>query len=193
MRRRVVLIVRHRSTSRVRRRTRPVSALKEERMYTRIAAALALTTSLLSAGAALAQEKLTLAHWVPPVHPLQVHGMEPWAESIKQATEGRVTIEIYPAQQLGAAADHYDMARDGIADISFISPGYQPGRFPIIDGGALPFHFTNAKAGVAAMTEWYKKYSDLEMGDVYFCMAVSHHPGTFHARSQILVPDDIKG
>ena len=38
------------------------------------------------------------------------------------------------------------MARDGIADVTYVSPGYQPGRFPIIDAGNLPFTMSNAKA-----------------------------------------------
>jgi TRAP-type C4-dicarboxylate transport system substrate-binding protein len=53
--------------------------------------------------------------------------------------------KIYPASQLGAAPDHYDMARDGIADISFINPGYRPGRFPTLAAAELPFDFANAK------------------------------------------------
>lgn len=159
-------------------------------MYTRTLAALAV--ALTTSTAALSAE-VTLAHWVPGTHPLQVLGMEPWAESIRQATSGRVDIKIYPAQQLGAAADHYDMARDGIADISFINPGYQPGRFPIMAAAELPFLFENAKGGVRALTEWYKPYAEEEMGDTYFCMALSHDPGTFHGKSQILVPEDIRG
>jgi TRAP-type transport system periplasmic protein len=159
-------------------------------MYTRTLAALAVT---LAASTAALGEEVTLAHWVPGSHPLQVLGMEPWAESIRQATEGRVDIKIYPAQQLGAAADHYDMARDGIADIGFINPGYQPGRFPIMAAAELPFLFANAKGGVRGLTEWYKPYAEQEMSDVYFCMALSHDPGTFHSKTQILVPDDVRG
>jgi len=30
------------------------------------------------------------------------------------------------------------MARDGIADITYVNPGYQPGRFPIIAIGQMP-------------------------------------------------------
>ena len=36
------------------------------------------------------------------------------------------------------------MARDGIADMTYINPGYQPGRFPIIGAGELPFLMANA-------------------------------------------------
>src|SRR5438132_13976957 len=84
---------------------------------------------------AAAQDKpvqLKLSHWVPPSHPLQ-KALEDWGGSIQKATNGSVTFTIFPSQQLGKAFDHYDMARDGIADVTYVSPGYQPGRFPIID------------------------------------------------------------
>ena len=29
------------------------------------------------------------------------------------------------------------MARDGIADLTYVNPGYQPGRFPVIAAGEL--------------------------------------------------------
>ena len=111
-----------------------------------IALAGMLAMSALMAGGALAED-LRLAHWVPAQHPLQPTGMEPWARSIAEASNGRLNITIFPAQQLGAASDHYDMARDGIADIAFVNPGYQAGRFPIIAHGEIPFHITNAKGG----------------------------------------------
>jgi TRAP-type C4-dicarboxylate transport system substrate-binding protein len=85
------------------------------------------------------------------------------------------------------------MARDGIADFAYINPGYQPGRFPIIAGASLPFLFSNAKGGSAAIDEWYRSYAAKEMKDVHFCFAFVHDPGTFHARKKILLPTDIKG
>jgi len=161
-------------------------------MYTKSLTAIALAFGLATSASA-AEVNLSLAHWVPGTHPLQTLGMEPWIKSINEASNGRIGVTIYPAQQLGAAADHYDMARDGISDISFINPGYQPGRFPIMSAAELPFNFANAKGGVRALTEWYKQYAEDEMSDVYFCMAISHDPGTMHGKEKILVPEDIKG
>ncbi|MCI5073853.1 TRAP transporter substrate-binding protein [Oricola sp.] len=161
-------------------------------MYTKTLTAVAFALGMASSVSA-AEVELSLAHWVPGTHPLQTLGMEPWIESMKEASGGRINVTIYPAQQLGAAADHYDMARDGISDISFINPGYQPGRFPIMSAAELPFNFANAKGGVRGLTEWYKQYAEEEMSDVYFCMAISHDPGTMHGKDKILVPEDIKG
>lgn len=81
--------------------------------------------------ASFAQEKtfeLKLSHWVPPSHPLQ-KALEEWGASVEKDSGGTIKYKVYPAQQLGKAFDHYDMARDGIADLTYINPGYQPGRF----------------------------------------------------------------
>jgi TRAP-type C4-dicarboxylate transport system substrate-binding protein len=120
--------------------------------------------------------------------------MEDWGASIEKDSGGTIKYKIYPAQQLGKAFDHYDMARDGIADVAYVSPGYQPGRFPIFDAANLPFMMTNAKAGSAALNDWYRKYADQEMKDVKVCLAFAHDPGSFHSRSKkIELPADIKG
>ncbi len=86
------------------------------------------------------------------------------------------------------------MARDGIADVTYVNPGYQPGRFPIIGAGELPFLMSDAKGGSMALDAWYRKYADKEMKDVKFCLAFIHSPSSFHSRTKkIVVPDDIKG
>jgi TRAP-type C4-dicarboxylate transport system substrate-binding protein len=160
----------------------------------RVPASLAAAALLLSASAASSAEvTLRLSHWVPASHPIQKMGIEPWAQSIKEASGGRIEITIFPAQQLGAAPDHYDMARDGIADITHVNPGYQAGRFPIISAGELPLLITNAKAGSRAIDSWYREYAAKEMGDVKLCMAHLHDPGTFHAKKEIRTPADVKG
>lgn len=148
----------------------------------------------LVAGSAFAQEvTLRLSHWVPATHPAQVLGMEPWIKSIREASGGRIDVAIFPAQQLGAAPDHYDMVRDGIADIGYVNPGYQAGRFPIYSLIEVPFHANNAVAGAQALHEWYAPIAEKEMADVKFCLANPHDPGTFHSRKPILEPGDVKG
>jgi TRAP-type C4-dicarboxylate transport system substrate-binding protein len=143
--------------------------------------------------AGAAEVELRFSHWLPAQHPLQPTGFEPWAKSIADASDGRIQITIFPAQQLGAAPDHYDMARDGIADITFVNPGYQAGRFPIIAHGEIPFQITNAKGGSKALDAWYRPYAAKEMGGVKFCMAFVHSPGTFHSKEKLARPEDVRG
>lgn len=143
---------------------------------------------------ALAEGEVTLklAHWLPPAHPLQ-QAIEQWAASLAQDSGGRIQSRIFPAEQLGKAFDHYDMARDGIADFAFVNPGYQPGRFPIIALSDLPFQYRDAKSGTAALDTWYRAWAGREMKDVHYCFAFMHDPGTLHTRRKVVMPEDVKG
>jgi TRAP-type C4-dicarboxylate transport system substrate-binding protein len=145
---------------------------------------------------AFGQEKtfdLKISHWVPASHPLQ-KSLEDWAAAVEKESGGTIKSTVFPAQQLGKAFDHYDMARDGIADVTYVNPGYQPGRFPIIGAGELPFLMSDAKGGTMGLDAWYRNYAAQEMKDVKFCLAFIHAPSSFHSRTKkIVVPDDIKG
>ena len=156
----------------------------------------AVTIALaLAAGSAGAQDKpveLKFAHWLPAQHPLAKLGFEPWAKSVEAASKGTIKVTIYPAQQLGKAANHYDMARDGIADVTWANPGYQAERFPIFGVSELPFLFSNPAAGSKALDAWYRGYAEKEMKDVHFCFA-HIHIGALHSKKPITDPAQIKG
>jgi TRAP-type C4-dicarboxylate transport system substrate-binding protein len=155
--------------------------------------ALLLAASVTPAFAEEQTFNLKISHWVPASHPLQ-KALEDWAAAVEKASGGTIKSQVFPAQQLGKAIDHYDMARDGIADVTYVNPGYQPGRFPIIGAGELPFLISDAKGGSEGLDDWYRKYAAREMGDVKFCLAFIHSPSSFHTRTKkVVVPDDIKG
>jgi TRAP-type transport system periplasmic protein len=170
----------------------PAPSLSKQVVATAAACAAAL---LLAALPVQAQDKpvmLKLSSWVPAQHALNP-ALSAWAESLKAASGGTLAFTLFPSEQLGKAFDHYDMARDGIADFAYINPGYQPGRFPIFATASLPFMVSNAKAGSAAIDAWYRGYAAQEMKDVHFCFAFAHDPGAFHSRKKILLPSDLKG
>ncbi len=144
---------------------------------------------------ALAQDKpveMKFGFWVPAQHALAKTGFEPWAKSVEAASGGSIKVALFPAQQLGKANDHYDMARDGIAEITYVNPGYQAGRFPLFSAGELPFLMTKPGPGSAALDAWYRKYAATEMKDVKFCFA-HLHIGTLHSKKPITEPGQIKG
>ena len=163
-------------------------------MKTRLLSACAAAL-LLAAGGAFAQDKhidLKLSSWVPPKHPLNP-SLQAWADDVNKASNGTISSTLFTSEQLGKAFDHYDMARDGIADFAYVNPGYTPGRFPVIAAGSLPFLFSNGTGGSAALDAWYRPYAAKEMKDVHFCFAFVHDPGTFHAHKKIVLPTDLKG
>ena len=157
-----------------------------------ISVASVFATGVLPASAQDSQINLKISLWVPPVHPL-VKSTQEWADSIAKESGGTITASVFPAEQLGKAFDHYDMVRDGIADVGYVSPGYQPGRFPVINAAQLPFTVANATGGTAAVDQWYRKYAPKEMADTHFCLAFVHDPGALHSRTKITLPADVKG
>jgi len=137
---------------------------------------------------------LRLSHWVPAGIAPASKGIEPWAKDVEAASDGRISVQIFPAQQLGKAPDHYDMARQGIVDLAWINPGYTAGRFPIYALTEVPFMVSDSVRGAKAIHEWYAEYGAAqEMGDVKVCFIHPHAPGTLHSKTKITKPEEIMG
>jgi TRAP-type C4-dicarboxylate transport system substrate-binding protein len=155
-----------------------------------------LLMSLLLAFAfpARAEENIELkfSSWVPPAHALHT-AIKRWGDSMTAASKGSLKVTLYPAEQLGKANDHLDMARDGIAEVTYISLGYQAGRLPVAEAANLPFLVSNADGGSKALDEWYRPYAASEMKEVKYCLGFFHDPGTFHSKKELRTPDAIKG
>jgi TRAP-type C4-dicarboxylate transport system substrate-binding protein len=158
------------------------------------AAAIAAIGALAAAVPASAQSaSLRFSHWLPPVHVVHRTGIAPWVEAVKKASGGTLTLQVFPAQQLGQAKDHYDMAKDGVADITFFNPGYQAGRFPVAGAAELPFLISDPVAGSEIFHKWYVKYAAKEMPDIRVCHVFLFAPGALHSKRPIKVPADMKG
>ncbi len=136
---------------------------------------------------------LRLSHFVPPAHPIHAT-LQAWADSLKKSSNGSITVTIFPSEQLGKAFDQYDTARDGIADVAMVVPGYQPGRFPVSAAAELPFTISDGKRGTTAVDEWYRNYAAKEMKDVKVCVSFLRANAYFQSKTKpIVVPSDIKG
>jgi TRAP-type C4-dicarboxylate transport system substrate-binding protein len=162
------------------------------RSLTRLSIAAA---ALLGALPAAAQDKVhewKYSHWVPATHPL--HGiLQGWAKSIDEASKGTIKISIFPAQQLGKAPDHYDMVEKAIADVAYISTGYQAGRMLVTAVAQMPFMMSNAEGGSKAFDEWYRPYAAKDMPNVKVCYMYTHDVASLHSKKEIRSPDQIKG
>lgn len=163
---------------------------------TAVAAFAALLLLAVSSGAAIAQDKsvnMRMSHNVPPTHPVNTMVLGPWAKSIEAASGGSIKIQIFPAEQLGPAREQYNLARDGIADISWYLVGIEPGRFPIVTAAEIPFLVSDNAKGSRALHEWYAKYAEREMSDVKVCVVFYDGGGTVHSNKKIMRPADLKG
>ncbi|MBV1789980.1 TRAP transporter substrate-binding protein [Marinobacterium sp. D7] len=140
--------------------------------------AVALT---LMAWGAQAETKLTLSSWLPSGHPLVKDVIVPWTESVEKATEGRVKVVMLPSA-LGHPKVHYDLARDGQADITYGAQGYTPGRFKLYKMVEFPFGGNSSESASVAYWKVYNKYLKQagEYKDVELLGLFTHGPGAIH-------------
>jgi len=139
---------------------------------------------------------LQYSSWLPPQYWVNVEVMNPWFKEIERVTEGRVVVETLP-KVVGTAQSQIDVIRDGLADISFISPGYTPGRFPILSMGDLPFfEANNAEIVAPAFFRIYEKHMQKhnEFDGVKLVSVWVNGPGhVFTAKKPVKTVADFQG
>lgn len=159
-------------------------------------AAVAVGATFLTSGAALADTTLAMSSWLPPRHPIVVDAMRPWAEEVAEVTEGRVTVRIL-ARPLGAPPAHYDMAADGIADITYGLHSFTTDdRFERSRIGQFSFLGDDAVSGSTAFWNVYSGMLDAqaEHEGVKLLGLFVHGPGVLHNNvRQIETQADIDG
>ena len=158
----------------------------------RITASAALA---LLATTASAETRLTMSSWLPSGHPLVKDVMEPWIKSVEDATEGRVKVIMLPSA-LGHPKVHYDIAREGQADITYSGHGYTPGRFKLYKMVEFPF---GGDSAVSTSVAYWNVYNDYlkpagEHKDVKLLGLFTHGPGHIHnSKRTVNAASDLDG
>ena len=106
--------------------------------------------------AASAQTVLRFDRWVPPTHHFHTQIMQPWADEIAKVTEGRVKVEFTSAA-LGPPTRQFDLALNGVADITASNHAYTASRFPLTEMVELPFVGDQGEALSVAYWRVYNK------------------------------------
>ena len=113
--------------------------------------------SMLMISVASAKTTLRLSNWIPPKHPIAADMIFPWAKKVEKASNGRIKVNILK-KALGKPPAAFDLAKDGIADISWGVHGYTPGRFAVTQLVELPFLGDDAEALSVAYWRVHQKY-----------------------------------
>lgn len=156
---------------------------------------LALAGLFLSTTPLLAQE-LVMSSWLPPKHPIVVNALEPWAADVEKATEGRVTVRI-TGKPLGTPPAHFDMARDGIADITYGLHSFtEDDRFTKARLGQ--FSLLGDDAALASKAFWQIYGGKLDAAKEHAGTKIlslwMHGPGVFHNNKlKVEKPEDFSG
>lgn len=92
-------------------------------------------------------QEMKLADFLPPQHAYQEQVYAVFADKVAKATDGDVTVKVFPAGALGGnPVEQYNRANDGVAEIVFTLPGYTASKFPMTLMTELPGVVTEAEA-----------------------------------------------
>ena len=116
----------------------------------RIIAAAALLAAGICPAAAQEKINLRLAESLPAGHVIHELVAKPFMELVTKATNGQVTFQHYPAEQLGKAKDMAQLTVTGVADISYIVPSYSSEKYPLTAVAELPGIFETECQGSLA-------------------------------------------
>ena len=140
---------------------------------------------------------LKVSHYLPPNHTFQ-RELAQWGDSLARESQGQLTLNIFPASQLGPVNRQFDLVRNGVVDIAVGLHGATPGRFPMTDLVSLPYSSPKAGNNSAItsrrLTELAPGYLAAEHAGMKVLWMAVTNPLMFHtSKRQIARIDDFKG
>lgn len=88
------------------------------------------------------ERTLRLAHALNPSHPVH-QGMQYMAERVKEKSDGKLRIKIYPSQQLGSERECLELLQIGSLAMTKVSAAVMEGFVPAYKVLGLPYIFRN--------------------------------------------------
>jgi TRAP-type C4-dicarboxylate transport system substrate-binding protein len=170
--------------------------MKFEKKAISILLASVITTASLLSTSAMANTTLVMSSWLPARYPVVINAIKPWADEVANVTDGRVKVRVL-AKPMGAPAAHYDMAVDGIADITYGLHSFTTDdRFLGSRIGQFSFIADDAVSGSKAFWDVYTKQLNAveEHQGVKLLGLFLHGPGLLNNGTRKLEkPEDIEG
>jgi TRAP-type C4-dicarboxylate transport system substrate-binding protein len=146
-----------------------------------------------------APHKLKLSHYLPPQHQINTE-LRRWTDELRKISNGDLDVEVFPAGQMGPPPQQFDLARKGLADISFVFTALAPGRFPMTDMMSVPFLFAHDDGKpISAAKASYIATSLLDLtvseyaGTTVLYSVVATSIGLFMRDKLIRTPEDLSG
>ncbi len=160
-------------------------------------AASVLALALLGAVPARALE-LKVADSFPAGHYLVRLVLQPWMDDVAKRTNGAVTFNYFPNQQIGKAADMLRLTQSGVVDIAYIAPAYISDKLPLSEVATLPESFRSSCQGTRAYwksaREGLLAKNEYEPNKIRLVLAVTLPPElVFTVKRKIEKPEDFQG
>lgn len=162
------------------------------------AGVLAVATAF-SGGAAVAQDKIVLK--ATDVHPLgypTVEAVVRMGKRLEAATNGRISIQMFPSMQLGGEKEMIEQAQVGALQIARISLGPMGPLVPELNAFNLPYVFRDPAHMTKVVTgpigdEMLKKISDHPNSNLIGIAWMTGGTRNVYSKKPVKSMDDLKG
>ena len=157
--------------------------------------ALLVSSALMMAGSAQAQETLVFGTTNPEQHPINTGFLTPWAERINADANGAVTIDLRHGPAIANHTNFYDRAVDDVIQIAWGLSVTNPGKFGPVLVASLPFLVENSEQGTIAVCSMYEKGAfDSAISDIVPLLWVEFPQASLHMNGRPATSlDDMAG
>lgn len=155
---------------------------------------LAAAGILLSPTINAAEVNLRFAHFWPANSGI-AQTLQEWGNTVEQESNGRIGVEVYPAQTLAKATQTYDSVVRGIADMGATIQGYTANRFPLSQLVELPGIVKTGEQGSCVLQTLYDEGEIArEYDESHVLFMFTHGPGHLHTSGKAITkPEDLNG
>lgn len=94
--------------------------------------------------------KLRVADSFPSGHYIGEKITKVWLAELTKRSNGAVTFEYYPGEQLGKVKDMLTLTQSGVTDIGYVPPSFVTDKMPLSAVAELPASFTESCQGTMA-------------------------------------------
>lgn len=142
--------------------------------------------------------KLRVADSFPSGHYLTKLIINPWMAEVTKRTNGAVTFEYFPSQQLGKAADMLTLTQTGVTNIGYVAPAYVSEKMPLSEAAMLPGSFQTSCQGTMAYWKVAREgviaSQDYAPNKIRLLMAVALPPyQILTVKSAVKTEQDVRG
>ena len=154
-----------------------------------------LTACGIGGPAQAADVTLRFSHFWPATSAQHTEIFQRWAETVQKESNGRIEVQVFPAQTLTKAAASYDAVKSRIADMTATAQGYVANRFPLSQVIELPGLIESAAQGSCIEQTLYDEgLIKGEYEDTHVLFVFTHGPGTLHMKGgAVRAPQDLVG
>ena len=168
--------------------------MNRRKTISRVLVSLAAGLSAVSLPMAVQAAEINLTYaFFAPAKTFPARQMTHWAEQLAKRTNGKVAVQTFPGGTLLGANDMYDGVAKGVADIGLGSPSYDPGRFPLTSGMALPVGFPNATVASRTLWQLTKEFNPKEYEGFKVIAMFTTEPGFIQSKTPVRNAADLNG